>query len=125
MEPYDPNHPPPPKEWLALDEEKRIYRVERWHQKRKIRLPNLRAHALFHVMVENQLAMGDEIPCATLDRLMREGLDRHDSIHAIASMLAEHMHDLLNDKRQPGDAGNALYYDDLRRLTAQSWLNSA
>ncbi len=41
-----------------------------------------------HVVVENQIAMGDEIPVRdTLVRLMSEGLDRHDAVHAIATVL--------------------------------------
>jgi hypothetical protein len=124
MQRYDPNQAPPPGEWLALDEDQRIELVARWHRKKKIRLPNVRAHATFHVIVENQLAENDQVPCQTLARLMREGLDRHDSIHAIGSVLAEHMHALLSGERRPGEASNAIYYDDLRRLTAKSWLQS-
>jgi hypothetical protein len=49
---------------------------------------SIRAHAANHVIVENQLAMGDAtVVPATLARLMQEGLDRHDAIHAIGSVL--------------------------------------
>ncbi len=42
-----------------------------------------------HVVVENQIALGDEIPVArNLHQLMAQGLDRHDAIHAIASVKA-------------------------------------
>jgi hypothetical protein len=50
-------------------------------------------------LIENQIALGDEIPVQrTAQRLMDEGLDRHDTIHAIGSVLVGHMFDLT---RQP------------------------
>jgi hypothetical protein len=40
-------------------------------------------------IAEDQIALGDEIPARrTLVRLMEEGLDRHEAIHAIDSALA-------------------------------------
>jgi len=45
-------------------------------------------HGVAHVIVENQIAAGDStVEPVTLARLMREGLDRHDAIHAIGSVL--------------------------------------
>ena len=78
---YDPLEAPEPEEWLALDEAERIRLAERYHRRAHIRVPNIKAHATIHVVVENQIALGDEIPVrATLDRLMGEGLDRHEAI---------------------------------------------
>jgi hypothetical protein len=63
-----------------------------YHRRTRVKLPNQRLHAAIHVAVENQIAMGDELPVhGVLDRLQAEGLDRHDAIHAIGSALAEHM----------------------------------
>ena len=76
----------------------------------------------FYVVVENQIALGDQIPVqSTLQRLMAEGLDRHEAIHAIASVLAEFMHDLVNN---PGSntESNRAYFAALQRLTAEGWL---
>jgi hypothetical protein len=45
-----------------------------------------------HVIVENQVALGEAYPVqSVLLRLMEEGLDRHDAIHAIGSVLAERL----------------------------------
>ena len=75
-----------------MDEAERIGLVTDFHRRAPIRLPNAQVHAVFHVIIENQLAMGDEIPVArTHDRLMSEGLDRHEGIHAIGSVLAVHV----------------------------------
>jgi|SRR5205809_13448 len=87
---YDPLEAPEPEEWLAIDEAKRIQLARDYHRRARVRLPNEKLHAVFHVVVENQIALGDEIPVqSTLQRLMAEGLDRHEAIHAIASVLAE------------------------------------
>jgi hypothetical protein len=65
-----------------------------------IEMPSAKAHAMAHV-VETQIAEGDALPVRrTLERLMREGLDRHDAVHAIGMVLMTHIHDLL----EAGDA---------------------
>ena len=119
---YDPLEAPEPKEWLAIDEAERIQLAQDYHRRARVRLPNEKLHAVFHVVVENQIALGDEIPVqSTLQRLMVEGLDRHEAIHAIASVLAEFMHDLVNN---PGSntESNQAYFAALQRLTAEGWL---
>jgi len=117
----DPLEAPEPKEWLAIDEAERIQLAQDYYRRARVRLPNEK-HAVFHVVVENQIALGDEIPVqSTLQRLMVEGLDRHEAIHAIASVLAEFMHDLVNN---PGSntESNQAYFAALQRLTAEGWL---
>jgi len=123
---YDPLEAPNPKEWLALGEMRRLELVEDYHRRARVRLPNARMHAAMHAVVENQIALGDEIPVQrTAQRLMAEGLDRHDAIHAIAWVLAGHMWDLT---REPGvakaDDPNVPYYAALEQLTAQRWRQS-
>jgi uncharacterized protein YoaH (UPF0181 family) len=79
------------------------------------------AHGAFHVAVENQLALPDQVLVRdTLQRLIREGLSRHDAIHAVASVLAVRVHELL----QPGASATESedeYHAKLRRLTAKGW----
>ena len=118
---YDPNEAPNPEEWLSIDEGVRSMLVEEYHQKAGIKLPNLRLHSVFHVVVENQTALGDETPVQrTLTRLIEEGLDRHDAIHAVGAILSKHMYNLLKEKPERG-FDNATYNQDLERLTAESW----
>ncbi len=125
METYNPDRAIDPMEWNALDEDERHYLVERYHRKNRIKLPNLRVHAVFHVIVENQVALADEIPVRkTLERLMREGLSRHDAIHAIGSVLGGHMFDLVKNGAEGQDV-NVSYYRQLEELTAEGWLKSA
>jgi hypothetical protein len=121
MEQYDPLYAPDAAEWLATDEGERIELVRDYHQRAKVKLPNARLHATMHVVVENQVAMGDELPIRrTVDRLQAEGLDRHEAIHAVGSVLAEHMYDLMK-MGPPKTDPNAAYWASLEKLTAEGW----
>jgi hypothetical protein len=125
MERYDPDQPIDPEEWTTLDEAEREHLVERYHRKRRIRVPNLRLHAAIHVVVENQVAIGSEIPVqSVLARLMGEGLSRHDAIHAIGSVLSGDMFDLMSGNAEGQDVNEA-YYKQLNKLTAEGWLHSS
>ena len=128
MNRYDPLLDPDPTEWQALDEEEQLQLVEAYHRRARAPVPEggARAHALFHVVVENQIALGDEIPVRrTLERLMAEGLDRHDAVHAVASVLAGHMNDLLRGPEpDPTEDPNTAYYAQLEALTAETWRHS-
>lgn len=106
--------------WQGLDERERIRLVMDYHRRARIALPNARLHAVFHVIVENQAALGSGTPVqATLERLQQEGLDRHDALHAVGSVLLTHIHDFMRAKGR-GDP-NPAYYRDLRALTARAW----
>ena len=122
MTAYDPVHAPDPDSWLSMDEQERLDLVMNYHRRAGDELPNEQVHAVIHVVVENQVAMGDEIPTrATVERMMREGLDRHDAVHAVGSVLAGYLHELLGD----GDAApdiNQGFYKELDKLTAANWL---
>jgi hypothetical protein len=118
---YDPDRQPGPETWLALDESERIDSVIAHHRRTRVRLENAKAHAVAHVIVENQIALGEPpLASATLARLMDEGLGRHDAVHAIASIVLGLMFDAL---REPGGRldFNAQYHRELATLTAASW----
>ena len=86
-------------------------------------LPEEFTHALMHVVVENQIALGEETPVeAVLCRLVDENLDRYDAVHAIASILVNHMFELMHGKDAALD--NDDYYAELEKLTAEKWLRS-
>ncbi len=121
MEAYDPLNAPDPDEWQSMDEDERITLVMEHHREAGVELPNEQVHAVVHVVVENQIALGDEMSAqATLERLVREGLDRHDAIHAVGSVLVDFVQALICDDEAP--AANERYNEDLKKLKAAEWL---
>ena len=124
IESYDPLENPNPDEWLALDEVERILLVEEFHEHAKINLPSVRAHASFHAVIENQLASGDPPQVLdTLERLLGEGLDRHEAIHAISTVLSRVMYNTAKNPSQKLDPTKA-YIKGLKELTVEKWLDS-
>src|SRR4029077_6896238 len=116
---------PDPDEWLALEEEERIEMVMDFHRQARTRPPHAEGDAGAHMIVENQIAEGDALPVRrNLERLMGEGLDRHDAIHAIGMVLMGHMRNLMNAGRVDDDEPNLPYFAELERLTAAEWLRS-
>ena len=120
MSRYNPDRGPDAETWLALDEQERIMLVEQYHRRRRIQLPNRVLHATIHVVVENQLAMREPVVVEVCARLQAEGLERHDAIHAIGSILAEQIHSTLSGEVE-GEPNKA-YFARLRELTAEKWL---
>jgi hypothetical protein len=122
MKRYDPLKPPDPEAWLALDELERVNLVRQYHVRARVKLPNDKVHAVIHATIETQAAMGDELPVRkTLARLIEEGLDRHDAIHAVGSVLAHHLFELMHSEDTPEDP-NPAYYAALEKLNAEDWL---
>jgi hypothetical protein len=119
---YDPNNAPDPVDWLELDEQERISLVEAYHKAAKVKLPNAKIHAAVHVVVENQLA--GELPSTSkaIPRLMREGLSRHDALHAVGSIVAELMFAALDNKdSNKRNASQDLFDAKVEKLTAEEW----
>lgn len=120
MKRYDPEVAPNARKWLALDEPDRIELVRKYHRNARIKLPDAGIHAVIHTVVENQIAVAHDPVIRAMERLISAGLSRHDAVHAIGSVLAEHLFDLLNDKVEAPDA-MGIYDAAIERLTAESW----
>jgi hypothetical protein len=129
MKRYDPLKAPDPQEWLSLDEGERIQLVEAYHRRARIELPDVTVHAVAHAIIENQLALGEEVPVRTFRRVIKEGLDRHEAIHALAMVMMEFIYDLQHDdprtQAAEGEDISAPYYKALETLTAEGWRHSA
>jgi len=118
---YDAIEQPDPEIWLELDEAERVDLVIDYHRRIGVQLENPELHAVAHVVVENQVALGEATPAPeTLERLMDEGLDRHEAVHAIGSILMEIVFDAAHKPDDGGDI-NANYYRGLALLTAADW----
>jgi hypothetical protein len=119
---YNPDEAPDPTDWLGHSEDERIEAVRAYHRGARVHLPSERLHATIHAVVENQLATGEALVVETHGRLQREGLNRHEAIHAVGKVLAEHIYDLLHDAAPgAGEDVNAVYFQALKQLTAAKW----
>lgn len=114
---YDPDTAPDPQAWLALDEEHRRAAVERYHRQAGIAIPNAPAHALIHALIETQIAQGLDPVRRVMERLMAGGLDRHQALHAVGSVLATRLHAMMKDpSADPGE-----YLQAIEGLLAEDW----
>ena len=121
MEFYDPLKEPNAEEWLAEDEQERVDLIVEYHRRIGEELPDEMMHAIIHNIVETQIASGESRVNAAANRLLNQGLDRHDSIHAIASVLAARIYDIMHQDNR--DEGTEDYYLQLDNLTAKKWLD--
>jgi hypothetical protein len=114
---YVAEQAPDPDAWMAIDESLRLTAIEAHHRALGVTVPPM--HALVHLVVENQLAAREPPEAgATLDRLVAEELGRHEAIHAIGSVVATAVWDVLR-REAPVDR------DAMRRaladLRARDW----
>jgi hypothetical protein len=123
VEPYTPDSAPNPGEWQLSDEASRLEQVMAYHRRENIPVANDRLHAAIHVVVETQVALGEAVVVDTMTRLQREGLSRHDAIHAVGSVLVERLLAALRSKTTPASLAGA-YLEDLKALTAAGWRTS-
>jgi hypothetical protein len=117
---YNPLRAPDPVEWLDLDERQRIDLIVDYHRLRRIKLESIKAHAAIHAAVENQIALKEAPVIAALERLIGDGLDRHDAIHAIGSVLSVIIFDVMKKPNEKFDI-NKRYHDELAELTVEKW----
>jgi hypothetical protein len=117
---YDPLVEPDAIQWNALKEDEQLRLVKEYHRRVGIDLPQADLHAIIHVAVESQIAELEEPTYRKLDALIEEGLDRHEAIHAIGSVLMMHLRDIA--RAEPGDeVPFGPYHAELETLTAESW----
>jgi len=115
---YDPETPPDPDRWLGCDEAERLDAILRYHQKIRFKAGSLKIHAVLHAAIENQLAEGLRAVCDALERLRREGLDRHEALHAVGSVFVEQLPVVRTDWQR---FDQEEYERGLRELTVSSW----
>lgn len=123
MSTYDPDTPPSPTDWLDLDESLRLLLVTEYHQG-DIADSRLRLHAAIHVVVENQIALGEEVVIDALARLQREGLSRHEAIHAIGTAVSDHLFEIIKTEADDEHKPPSTYVERVKGLTAESWRKS-
>lgn len=116
---YDPAVAPDTVEWLDLDEDERLRLVENYHRRVGFVLPDPEMHATLHTVVENEIAANDPPAVGqALARLMAEGLDRHQAIHAVAWVLTDQIHRAATEHAE-FSAGD--YVAALENLSEGQW----
>lgn len=118
---YDPDKTPDPRKWLALNEHERIRLAQNYHQAARIKMPSVKAHAAIHAAVENQIATGFGPSCRAIERLQKEGLTRHEAVHAIGSVLAAFIHEVATSEVVSQDDFQARLNTAIETLTAARW----
>jgi len=121
---YDADTTPDARMWRSLGEHQALVLVADYHRRCRPhpRAGNQRLHNLTHVVVENQIAMGDEFPAAAkLEELIAEGLSRHEAVHAIGSVFAGQLYGALSETAPKRIGREEDYRESLNALTAQSW----
>jgi len=121
---YDPLTAPNATAWLALDEGERMMLIIEAHKGEDLDEQQLQLHSSGHLIVENQLALEDPEVVLHFNRLMKEGLDRHNALHACAALVMEMMFNLFQTEQQNiGGDPNTYYKKRLVQMTAEKWLN--
>lgn len=126
---YDPAKRVEPEGWRALGDEERVILIEAahvvlpaWHHP----VPESRPHALLHVVAENLVARGDEIPVyAALQRLVRQGLQRHEAIHALGNACSEHARAIGSGRASPDDPPPEEQIKSAAAMTLSKWQGPA
>jgi hypothetical protein len=119
---YDPMIAPAAADWLQLDEFTRMNLIEDYHRHAGIRVPNEQAHAIIHAIVENQLALRVDAVVTAMQRLAGEGLDRHEALHAVGTILAGLLHELMHSgTTATPEVTNDMYATALGKLSAAWW----
>lgn len=121
MNSYNPGVEPNKEEWLSISESERIAFVREFHESYDSDLDDkaLSIHSAIHVVVENQLAMGVELLPETIAKLMRQGLDRHEALHAIGAIVTDDIMDVLRGVNT--EFSPKKYRKKLEKMTAKRW----
>ena len=123
---YAPENAPDPQEWLALEETERIRLVQSFHVSARIKTPSMKAHAAFHAIVENQIATGFGPSCRAAERLQKEGLSRHEAIHAIGFIVAKFLHEGMNEPSpEAAKTMQSRMNAEIESLSANQWRASS
>ncbi len=122
MDEYDPLKAPDPQEWLSLDEFERLFMIEDYHLRMNIQIEGLELHAAIHQIIENQLAENLPEAVEALERLQRQGLDRHEAIHAMGTVVLDFFWDYLREGKDFSESSvKKEYLKGLRKITKRSW----
>ena len=122
MDAYNPEKAPESQAWLEADEQMRIGLIREYHDANddgSLEGDAKSMHNVLHGIVETQLAEGVEPVPATMAKLQRQGLSRHESIHAVGAVLIEGLYKVM--KGEDSEFHPRQYRRRLDKLTAKRW----
>lgn len=111
---------PNPEAWLDMDESIRIQSVPDSHSavQKEFEEGADKLHAVINAIVENKIALGTEPIPSIIEKSMRRGLGRHESIHAVGAVLSEVIYNLMD---HGSNFNIKKYRSRLEKLTAKRW----
>ena len=117
---HNPNKQVDAEDWLEVDEDTHLREIVEFHQGLTEAEPESGwvLHSTLHCVVENQIALGTENVGETLAKLQRQGLSRHEAIHAIGAVVGEDLFEMSSDKRV---WDGTKYRRRLEKLSAKRW----
>ena len=125
MNRYDPDKEPNAAKWLALSESERTDLVTEAHRRLRLDADALILHSALHAVVETQLAMREPASVSqAMERLLSQGLSRHDAVHAIASILAQQLQAAGGSAVSPLTSLPRAYDEAVSALDGSQWLAS-
>ena len=95
--------------WISSYNKELAARARRVFWKSVVLGPGARAHVAIHAVVESQVAMGE--PAATaeaLQRLVDQGMERHEAVHRVGQVVAELMHAAMTGAMNPLEVNDEL-----------------
>ncbi|MCU7937488.1 MAG: hypothetical protein KZQ99_21965 [Candidatus Thiodiazotropha sp. (ex Dulcina madagascariensis)] len=121
MDQYDPLTQPNTEEWLGATENERVSAVREYHEKSNEDLDEkaLAIHSAIHVIVETQLAIGVELLPETMAKLIRQGLNRHEAIHAIGAIISGDILAIIRGEKT--ESSPKQYRKKFEKITAKRW----
>ncbi|WP_163373043.1 hypothetical protein [Endozoicomonas acroporae] len=122
MKYYNPDKPLNVSEWLVLDDEQRKILVSNFHLSTEEEFQDdgaLTMLSYMHVVVENQIATNVDLVSETVTKLVRQGLSRHEALHAISAIIVEDIFDML--KGTKSEFCPKKYRRKLEKITAKRW----
>lgn len=122
MKYYNPDEPLNKSEWLVLDDEERKRLVSNFHESSGEEFQDdgaLAMHSYMHVVVENQIATNVDLVQETITKLVRQGLSRHEALHAISAIIVKDIFDMLKETKS--DFCPKKYRRKLEKITAKRW----
>ena len=121
MNTYNPLFEQDKEEWLGASELDRLVAVREFHERsgEEFEEGALMVHSSIHVIVENQLAEGVDLIPETVAKLIRQGLNRHEAIHAIGAIISEDIYNIVRGKDI--EFSPKKYRKKLEKITAKRW----